>query len=31
LIKTIAEELPKALAEQDYSMKSIFSAFKLMK
>lgn len=31
LVKTIAEELPKALAEQDYSMKSIFSAFKLAK
>ncbi len=31
LVKTIAEELPKALVEQDYSMKSIFSAFKLAK
>lgn len=31
LVKTIADELPKALVEQEYSMKSIFNAFKLAK
>jgi 7-keto-8-aminopelargonate synthetase-like enzyme len=30
LIKTIATELPKALLEQQYSLKSIFQAFKMV-